>query len=81
MTWYATRHSSGELVSYRGAILVHDNRAEIEWLIPTHPAVELSGTREQIADRTGRTVMLWKDHPDMAAVRWPLRKEDFPYAR
>lgn len=70
-------HASGELLSYKGHVLLHPVRREVEWLMPAQTVVELSGNADQIAQRLGRPVMLLKDHPDMASVRWPLRKEDF----
>lgn len=66
---YALKGSvSGELLSYRGQILVHDNRGELEWLFPHEPVVPYSGALP---------TMRLADHPDMAAVTWPLNREDF----
>jgi hypothetical protein len=71
-------HGGREPFSWGGRVLVHGDRAELEWLIPTHPVVELKGsTPEEVAERLGRPVMLWADHPDMAGIRWPLRRKDF----
>jgi hypothetical protein len=73
-----TRTPDRELVSLQGRVLVHDSRPELEWLIPGWPVVELKGdSPEEIADRLGRPVMLWKDHPGMAGIRWPLDRKDF----
>lgn len=76
---YALKHvRSGELMSKGGRVLVHGDRAELEWLIPGSPTVALKGdTVEEVAGHLGRPVMLWKDHPDMGPVRWPLNREDF----
>lgn len=79
MTWYASRGpASGELLSYRGRLLIHDSPDELEWLIPGFRAVPLRGDEpEEIASRLGQPVMRWAEHPDMAAVRWPLNRKDF----
>lgn len=69
---------SGELYSLNGRVLVHDNRAELEWLMPQTKTVPLPGeTVTDVAARLNRPVMLWKDHPDMAGIAWPLRRKDF----
>lgn len=66
---YALRGSvSGELLTYQGRVLVHDNRGELEWLFPGERVVPYDGDLP---------TMPVAEHPDMAPVRWPLRKEDF----
>jgi hypothetical protein len=73
-----TRRQPAEPFSFGGRVLVHGDRAELEYLIPTHPVVELPGTTpEEVAARLGVPVMLWKDHPDMAAITWPLDRRRF----
>jgi len=62
---------SNELLSFRGAVLVHTDRAEMEYLVPGCRVVELPR-----AD-LGRPLMPLSRHPDLAAVQWPLRKELF----
>ncbi len=62
---------SNEILTYHGHVLVHDNKEDLEWLIPGHRVVRLPQ-----AD-IGRSMMYWKDHPDLAAVKWPLDKRDF----
>lgn len=75
---YAIRHSSGELCTFNGRVLVHNHKGEMQWLIPTHPVVELVGnSAEEVAARYGRPAMNLRDHPGMASVRWPLRRADF----
>lgn len=72
--------TSGELLSFNGRMLIHDNRAEVEWLFrdTIRAAVVLRGsTVEEVAHRYGRPVMLLRDHPDMSAVRFPLDPKDF----
>jgi len=64
---------SGEPLSYGGLILVHDNPAEMEWLLSgtRNRAVELG---DQIPDYD---TMPLSQHPDLAKISWPLRREDF----
>lgn len=69
---------TGEILSYAGRMVLHDNRAELEWLCPGVRVVELPGrSPEEVAHRYGRPAMLLRDHPDMAPVRWPLDRRDF----
>ncbi len=69
--WYAlVGATSGELLSYRGDVLVHHDRAELEFLVPDVRTVE-------ITSELGRRFMSVRDHPSFASVRWPLRREDF----
>jgi hypothetical protein len=70
MTQYAIRGAaSRQLLTYQGAILVHSDRAEMEWLFPRAEVVPYDG-REMPTLPISR-------HPGMAAVTWPLNREDF----
>ncbi len=76
--WWVAVSSTGEPYSLGGALLVHDDRAELEFLIPDRRTQSVSGRcPEEVAARLGRPVMRLRDHPDMADVRWPLNREDF----
>ncbi len=79
MTWFAVKgRTSGELLSLKGALLVHPDRAELEFLIPGFRVVAVTGgTPEEISQHYGRPVMRWVEHPQMAAVTWPLNRRDF----
>ncbi|WP_018502985.1 hypothetical protein [Parafrankia discariae] len=61
---------SGELLSLGGRVLVHSDRAELEFLFPGARVVACP-----VADAVGG--MPIADHPDMAHVRFPLRRSDF----
>lgn len=56
-------------ISYRGAILIHDNRDEMEFLFPGTKVCQFDGQID--------AVMSIKNHPDLRHVRWPLRRADF----
>lgn len=58
------------LLTYRGRVIVHEDRAELEALFPGTRVAEVP-TTDQIA-----TLPL-RDHPDMTAVRFPLTREAF----
>lgn len=63
--------ASSELLSYKGRVLIHTDPQEMEFLVPGFRIVKLSAT--DLAQR----VMLLRDHPNMAAVKWPIQKEAF----
>lgn len=72
------QHANQEPFTFRGRLVVHDSRAELEFLVPTHPVREVPGrTPEETAARLGIPTLALKDHPDMAAVRWPLDRRSF----
>lgn len=67
-----------ELLSYRGAVLFHDNYGELEFLF--EKGLRLGTLRIVDLPKTGlggRSLLPLRRHPDMAALEWPLRKEDF----
>jgi hypothetical protein len=61
---------SGELLTHGGKVLVHEDKAEAEALlagarvIPFPPSIPVEDTKRL------------RDHPGLAHLRWPLRKED-----
>ena len=62
---------SGELLSYGGKVLVHDNRDELQFLFPRARIVRVTD------GELGQPTMSIKQHPSMVSVSWPLRREDF----
>lgn len=60
---------SRDLLTYGGRVIVHQDRSEMEWLFPMSRVVEVRGD-------VGPEMLL-RDHPSMAAVEFPLRKEAF----
>lgn len=66
---------SGDILTYQGRPLVHDNRADLEWLFPASRVVPV--TDADLVRRSPLAPMPIAEHPDMAAVRWPLDPKDF----
>ena len=62
---------SRELLTYGGRVLWHDNRAELEFLVTGAKVVELPG------DIPPDQCLPIRLHPDLAAVQWPLTREQF----
>jgi hypothetical protein len=70
MTQWALETITGDVFTYGGAVLVHGNRAELEFLFPGRKAKDVSNT---VLPR-----MLWSDHPQLKGiVRFPLDRKDF----
>jgi len=61
--------STGQILSYNGRAILHDDRGEMEFLFPAEKIIPVTCLENEF--------ILLRDHPDMAAVKWPLRKEDF----
>jgi hypothetical protein len=66
---WAIKTVTGDVFTRGGAILVHDDRAELEFLFPGRTCTDVTNT----ALPTTR----WSEHPDMAGISWPLRREEF----
>lgn len=64
--WCLVGSTSGEIQTYQGRAITHENKAELEYLFPYNRVVPLPSYFG-----TGLTVSL-KDHPDMDAVVFPL---------
>lgn len=62
---------TGELLSYRGRIIVHGDKAEMEFLFPQARIVRVSD------GDLDRPTMRLQDHPDMVSTSFPLRREEF----
>jgi hypothetical protein len=63
--------TSGELLSLNGLVLVHPDRAELEWLLADQRVVEVP------AHIRSEQTMPWAAHPQMSAVTFPLDREAF----
>lgn len=70
--------ATGELLTYRGRVIVHHDRRELEYLFPGQPVQMLRGyTLAECAQEYGRPMMRLADHPDMAPVSWPINPKEF----
>jgi len=71
-TCYAIHgEASGSPLTYGGRVIAHNDRAEMEFLFPGARIVEI-GSLIPPQDR-----IALREHPDMAAVAFPLKREDF----
>lgn len=61
--------NSSTWITYKGKVLVHDSREELEFLFP--------GQRVVPADVPPAERLSIKQHPQMHAVKWPLERKDF----
>lgn len=68
---------SGQLLSWRGYVIVHDNAREIAWLI----AGDFRLVRLKPKDIEPEYTIWIKDHPDFQSVEWPLDREEFKESR
>ena len=72
MTRYGVRGAvSRELLSYGGRVLVHDNVAELEFLLPGQQVVRIPRSIP-VQDTLPLTA-----HPELSSVRFPLSRKDF----
>lgn len=71
MRWGLYGEHSRELLTYHGRVIVHPDRAELEYLFPRARVREVPPTFR--ADQ----VTPLAQHPDMSCVRFPLRRSDF----
>ncbi len=73
MSRYALQGTtSRDLLTWNGKVLVHDNPAEMEFLFAGDVQV-IPCPRSIPPEQT----LPIRFHPQLAAVRWPLRREDF----
>lgn len=78
--WYGIRGAaSGELLSLKGAVIIHNNPREIEFILAgTGGPVGLPGKDpKDVATKLMRRTMLLRDHPDLSNIKWPLDRNDF----
>lgn len=64
--WCLVGQTTGEILTYKGHALVHENKRELEYLFPGLRVVQLPSYWG-----TSLTFPL-KDHPDMDTVVFPL---------
>lgn len=69
VTLWALQTVSGDVFTWGGNVLVHESRAELEFLFPGRRTVDVS---QSVLPK-----MPIKDHPGMAGIRFPLHREDF----
>lgn len=62
---------SGDLLTYGGAVIYHEDKGEMQWLFPNSRIVRISD------GDLGVPMLPLHKHPDMVSTRFPLRREDF----
>lgn len=72
--WAIKGAVSGELLTFKGAALVHSNWAEVHFLLPAARVVQVDTDQ---FDRVGLPWMELSDHPELSWLHWPLRQVDF----
>jgi hypothetical protein len=68
MKYVLVGRTTKEPLSYRGKVLVHDNKAELEFLFPNERVAPLPSYFDD------SLTMALKDHPDMDTVQFPLNQ-------
>lgn len=66
MKYCLVGRTSGEVLTYQGRVLVHDNKSELEYLFPNERVIAVPPL--YAADLT----LEIQQHPDMANVAFPL---------
>jgi len=73
--WAIMGQVTRDLLTYRGRPVVHDNRDELQWLLPGAVLVRVSD--QDLRARSPLPPLPLRDHPDMAGAAWPLDREEF----
>lgn len=66
MKYVLVGRTTKDALTYRGKILVHDNKSELEFLFPNERVAALPSYVDD------SLTMALKDHPDMDSIQWPL---------
>ncbi len=69
MTFALKGNTTGQLLTLNGKVLTHDNRAELEFLVPYTEVVQ--------TDVRFEDSLPIRFHPDLSHISWPIRKADF----
>lgn len=69
--WGLWGRTSRDFLTYGGRVLVHDSRAELEWLFPGAPVREVPSSIP--ADQC----LPVEHHPDLASTAFPLDRRNF----
>lgn len=66
---------SGDVLTYKGYVLVHTDKSELEYLFPNERVIPLPGLYS-----TDLTMDI-RNHPDMTSVRFPLAQNMSQFRR
>lgn len=60
-----------DLLTFQGKVIVHNDRSEMEWLLPNSKIVRITD------GDLGRPVMKLRDHPGLSHITFPLKRSEF----
>lgn len=66
---------SADLLTFEGRVIVHDNRGELEFLLPRSRVVRV--TAADVRRRSPLPPLQLRDHPGLSHLRWPLTRDQF----
>lgn len=66
---------TGDLLTFQGRPIVHDNRAELEWLLPGANIRRV--TDQDLVRRSPLPPLPIREHPAYAGLSFPLRRSEF----
>lgn len=64
-----------DLLTFEGRPIVHDNRAELEWLLPRARVVPV--TDRDLKTRSPFPPLPLREHPGLCHLSWPLDRTEF----
>lgn len=64
-----------DLLTLGGRVIVHDDRAELEWICPRARVVRV--TERDVHTRSPLPPLPLRDHPGLAGVSWPLNRAEW----
>lgn len=64
-----------DLLTLNGRPIVHDNREEMQWLLPDARVVPVN--EHDLRRRSPLPPLPLNRHPDLEGIRWPLDRSQF----
>jgi len=75
MTYALYGEHSRDLLTLDGRVIVHDNRDEMQFLLPNARVVPV--TEADLRARSPLPVLPLREHPGLGHLSWPLKRGDF----
>lgn len=73
--WALFGRVTHDLLTLGGRVIVHDNRAELEWICPRARVVRV--TDRDLVQRSPLPPLPLPQHPALAGVSWPLKRSEW----